>query len=146
MAIDAVRAAGPSGPHGDKRAAAVRPGCDIAASSLAAHCKERLLALRARRVTRAGVGVIKARGLPTRAANTCVPRRRYPGGANACARRPRRRGPPRRAVQRPKASQVSRSRSRNRAAQAASMGIAAKNSRWSNGARYCCQLETTEMP
>lgn len=56
----AIRAQGPGGQNVNKVSNAVHVRFDIAASSLPAHIKERLLALRDSRLTREGVIVMKA--------------------------------------------------------------------------------------
>jgi ribosome-associated protein len=56
----AIRAQGPGGQNVNKVSNAVHVRFDIAASSLPAHIKERLLALRDSRITREGVVVMKA--------------------------------------------------------------------------------------
>jgi ribosome-associated protein len=56
----ALRSQGPGGQNVNKVSSAVQLRFDIAASSLPAHVKERLLALADQRLTRQGVLVIKA--------------------------------------------------------------------------------------
>jgi len=58
--ISAVRAQGAGGQNVNKVASAAHLRFDIRSSSLPEPCKERLLALRDRRITAAGVAVIKA--------------------------------------------------------------------------------------
>jgi ribosome-associated protein len=58
--FSAIRAQGPGGQNVNKVSNAVHVRFDIAASSLPAHIKERLLALRDSRLTREGVIVMKA--------------------------------------------------------------------------------------
>ncbi|MBA5604572.1 aminoacyl-tRNA hydrolase [Duganella sp. FT3S] len=65
----AIRAQGPGGQNVNKVASAVHLRFDIAASSLPAHIKERLLALRDHRITREGVVVIKAQQSRSQEAN-----------------------------------------------------------------------------
>ena len=60
VAFSAIRAQGPGGQNVNKVSCAVHARFDIAASSLPAPVKERLLALRDARVTQEGVLVIKA--------------------------------------------------------------------------------------
>jgi len=56
----AIRAQGPGGQNVNKVSNAVHVRFDVPASSLPAHIKERLLALRDSRITREGVIVMKA--------------------------------------------------------------------------------------
>ena len=56
----AIRAQGPGGQHVNKVSSAIHLRFDIARSSLPDWCKERLLALRDRRITKDGVIVLKA--------------------------------------------------------------------------------------
>jgi ribosome-associated protein len=56
----AVRASGPGGQNVNKVASAIHLRFDVMSSSLPADCKQRLLELRDRRISRAGVIVIKA--------------------------------------------------------------------------------------
>jgi ribosome-associated protein len=56
----AIRAQGPGGQNVNKVSCAVHARFDVGASSLPAHIKERLLAMRDSRITRDGVVVIKA--------------------------------------------------------------------------------------
>lgn len=60
VAFSAIRAQGPGGQNVNKVSCAVHARFDIAASSLPAHIKERLLALRDGRITEDGVVVLKA--------------------------------------------------------------------------------------
>ncbi|MTV39675.1 alternative ribosome rescue aminoacyl-tRNA hydrolase ArfB [Duganella radicis] len=56
----AIRAQGPGGQNVNKVSNAIHARFSIAASSLPAHIKERLLAMRDSRITREGVVVLKA--------------------------------------------------------------------------------------
>ena len=56
----AIRAQGPGGQNVNKVSNAIHARFNIAASSLPAHIKERLLAMRDSRITREGVVVLKA--------------------------------------------------------------------------------------
>ncbi|MBZ9557086.1 MULTISPECIES: alternative ribosome rescue aminoacyl-tRNA hydrolase ArfB [Modicisalibacter] len=67
--MQAVRAQGAGGQNVNKVASAVHLRFDIAASSLPAVYKERLLALRDQRITRDGVVVIKAQRYRTQEQN-----------------------------------------------------------------------------
>ena len=58
--FSAIRAQGPGGQNVNKVSCAVHVRFDIAASSLPAHVKERLLGLRDARITQEGVLVLKA--------------------------------------------------------------------------------------
>jgi ribosome-associated protein len=58
--FNAIRAQGPGGQNVNKVSCAVHARFDIAASSLPAYIKERLLALRDSRITEDGVVVLKA--------------------------------------------------------------------------------------
>jgi ribosome-associated protein len=58
--FNAIRAQGPGGQNVNKVSCAVHARFDIVASSLPAHIKERLLALRDSRITEDGVVVLKA--------------------------------------------------------------------------------------
>jgi ribosome-associated protein len=58
--FSAIRAQGPGGQNVNKVSCAVHARFDIGASSLPAHIKERLLALRDSRITADGVVVLKA--------------------------------------------------------------------------------------
>ncbi|MCA1245340.1 alternative ribosome rescue aminoacyl-tRNA hydrolase ArfB [Massilia sp. MS-15] len=60
--FSAIRAQGPGGQNVNKVSCAVHARFDVAASSLPAAVKERLLALRDARITREGVIVLKAQG------------------------------------------------------------------------------------
>src|SRR5690349_17120782 len=58
--FNAIRAQGPGGQNVNKVSCAVHARFDIGASSLPAHIKERLLAMRDSRITAEGVVVLKA--------------------------------------------------------------------------------------
>ena len=58
--FSAIRAQGPGGQNVNKVSCAVHARFDIAASSLPAHVKQRLLGLRDARITQEGVLVLKA--------------------------------------------------------------------------------------
>lgn len=60
--FSAIRAQGPGGQNVNKVSCAVHARFDVAASSLPAAVKERLLALRDSRITQEGVIVLKAQG------------------------------------------------------------------------------------
>lgn len=60
--FSAIRAQGPGGQNVNKVSCAVHARFDVAASSLPAAVKERLLALRDARITQEGVVVLKAQG------------------------------------------------------------------------------------
>ena len=69
----AMRAQGPGGQNVNKVSNAVHLRFDIAASSLPAAVKERLLALPGRRVTREGVLVLKAQTSRSLAGKMIIP-------------------------------------------------------------------------
>lgn len=102
--ISAIRAQGPGGQHVNKVASAVQLRFDIHRSSLPDSCKQRLLALPDRRISRDGVIVIKAQRYRDREKNRLdalarlqaligramsVPRRRIPSRVTAAARQRR---------------------------------------------------------
>ncbi len=69
ITITSVRAAGPGGQHVNKVSSAIQLRFDIPASSLPDWCKQRLLSLSDRRITRDGVLVIKAQRFRERERN-----------------------------------------------------------------------------
>ncbi|MDX1697216.1 MAG: alternative ribosome rescue aminoacyl-tRNA hydrolase ArfB [Thiohalobacterales bacterium] len=102
--ISAIRARGPGGQHVNKVSSAVQLRFDIRASSLPEACKQRLLALPDRRISRDGVIVIKAQRFRDREKNRldaiarlqvlvaramALPRRRIPTRVTAAARQQR---------------------------------------------------------
>lgn len=102
--ITAVRSAGPGGQNVNKVASAIHLRFDVGASSLPEFYKQRLLALRDRRINREGVIVIKAQQFRTREKNLEAARtrlqelvrsvaitrkRRVPTRATAASRRQR---------------------------------------------------------
>ncbi|MFQ5644774.1 MAG: alternative ribosome rescue aminoacyl-tRNA hydrolase ArfB [Thiogranum sp.] len=69
IVISAVRSQGAGGQNVNKVASAIHLRFDIRASSLPENCKQRLLALRDRRISNDGVIVIKAQQYRTREKN-----------------------------------------------------------------------------
>ena len=68
----AVRAQGPGGQNVNKVSSAIHLRFDIRASSLAAHVKEKLLALPGRRVNKDGVLVLKSQSARTQEQNKAL--------------------------------------------------------------------------
>lgn len=100
----AIRAQGPGGQNVNKVSSAVHLRFDIGASSLPAHIKERLLALRDHRITREGVVVIKAQQSRSQEANREDALRRLQELVDSVAVLP----PPRRATRPTRSSQRKR--------------------------------------
>lgn len=69
IVFEAVRAQGPGGQNVNKVASAIQLRFDVPASSLPESVKERILALRDRRVTKDGIVVIKAQRYRTQEKN-----------------------------------------------------------------------------
>src|SRR5437868_2308416 len=90
-----VRASGPGGQHVNKVASAVELRFDVAASSLPADVKARLLALAGNRVTSDGVLLIDSREHRTQVQNREAARARLVALLQQAARRPKRRKPTR---------------------------------------------------
>jgi ribosome-associated protein len=93
--ISAVRSQGAGGQNVNKVATAVHLRFDIAASSLPAELKERLLKLKDRRVTRDGVVVIKAQKQRSQEQNRADALRRLQELVSAATVQRRRRRPTR---------------------------------------------------
>ena len=90
-----VRASGPGGQHVNKVATAVELRFDVAASSLPADVKARLLALAGNRVTSDGVLLIDSREHRTQMQNREAARARLVALLQQAVRRPKRRKPTR---------------------------------------------------
>lgn len=90
--ISGIHASGPGGQNVNKVASAVHLRFDVRASSLPDSCKQRLLALSDRRISKDGVVVIKAQRFRTRDKNRddALERLRALIGAALARRRPRR--------------------------------------------------------
>ncbi len=90
-----VRASGPGGQNVNKVASAVELRFNVAASSLPADVKERLVALAGHRLTADGVLVIDSREHRTQAQNRAAARARLLALLQQAARRPKKRRPTR---------------------------------------------------
>jgi ribosome-associated protein len=91
----AIRAAGPGGQNVNKVSSAVQLRFDVAASSLPAAVKSRLLALRDHRLTRSGAIVIKAQRHRSQELNRAEALQRLQTLVDAAAAVPRARRPTR---------------------------------------------------
>ena len=86
-----VRASGPGGQNVNKVSSAVELRFDVAASSLPADVKERLIAMAGSRATKDGVLIIDSREHRTQAQNRKAARARLVALLQHAARRPKRR-------------------------------------------------------